>query len=81
MRNGIEISYFIPFKLSSDVCGDNGLPVCPNATRILGVGKRLFFINSFICRAIGSLIGPHSNAKRRSFEIDQTPLLAAVYFN
>ena len=49
MRNGIEISYFIPFKLSSDVCGDNGLPVCPNATRILGVGKRFkIFINSFL---------------------------------
>ena len=41
MRNGVNISYFVPYKLSSDVCGDNGLPVCPNSTRILGIGKVL----------------------------------------
>jgi len=41
MRNGVNICYFVPYKVSSDVCGENGLPVCPNSTRILGIGKVL----------------------------------------
>ena len=36
MSIGIDLSYFVPFKLGADQCGENGLPVCPNATRILG---------------------------------------------
>ena len=77
MRNGIEVSYFIPFKLSSDVCGDNGLPVCPNATRILGVGKRQDRILIRISRPCplyrfnvvltGTLTNIHSTQKKAKF--------------
>ena len=36
MSIGIDISYFVPFKLGAELCGENGLPVCPYATRIIG---------------------------------------------
>ena len=38
---GLSISFFEPFKSASDECGDNGLPVCPATTKILGNGKLL----------------------------------------
>ena len=36
MSIGIDVSYFVPFKLGAELCGENGLPVCPNSTRIIG---------------------------------------------
>ena len=36
MSIGIDISYFVPFKLGAELCGENGLPMCPYATRIIG---------------------------------------------
>ena len=38
---GLSISFFEPFKSASDECGENGLPVCPATTKILGNGKLL----------------------------------------
>ena len=41
MSDKLSISYFEPFKLASDECGDNGLPVCPSSTKIIGIGHLL----------------------------------------
>ena len=35
---GLSLSYFEPFKTGSEECGQNGLPVCPNSTKIIGNG-------------------------------------------
>lgn len=53
MSIGIDISYFVPFKLGAELCGENGLPVCPNSTRIIGRAQvlksiRKNFLQQFI---------------------------------
>ena len=61
MSIGIDISYFVPFKLGAELCGENGLPMCPYATRIIGraeVLKLWFFVSI-------ALTGKNSNGRYR----------------
>ena len=53
MSIGIDLSYFVPYKLGADQCGENGLPVCPNATRILG---RAEVLKSVRCSALQQFV-------------------------
>jgi serine/threonine protein kinase len=38
---GLSISYFEPYKNAPEECGENGLPVCPSTTKIIGNGQLL----------------------------------------
>ena len=38
---GLSVSFFEPFKNGVEECGENGLPVCPNTTKIIGNGHLL----------------------------------------
>jgi len=38
---GLSISYFEPYKNGAEECGENGLPVCPSTTKIIGNGQLL----------------------------------------